>query len=106
VTYDISTGFNGYPGFIALQHQVVGKGAAVRDRHLVRFESVSDDGDGNYGTLLPLLAYTVFDIPRNGASRTAAAIKAAQTMSGFLRNAGQADDWDIDVLEKLYRGEI
>lgn len=52
------------PTQLKISHQTVGKGVAVRDRYLIRFETESRDPDGLTGTTEPLIMYTVVDLPR------------------------------------------
>jgi hypothetical protein len=94
------------PEWCKISHQVVGKGSAVRDRHLVRFELSSVDADDNVGTTAPAVAYAVFDIPRTNISATGPTV-LARMLVGFLRGAN-ADDSAPDYttnFAKLMNGE-
>lgn len=78
------------PEWMKISHQVVGKGEAVRDRHLIRFEQSSTDADDNVGTTLPCVAYIVMDVPRKNCLATTP-LALVRQLVGFLRNAN-ADD--------------
>lgn len=75
---------------LKIAHTVVGKGLATRDRHLVRFEAESDDGDGNIGLTAPAVVYAVLDIPRYNIT-AGASLALVRQLVGFLRTAN-ADD--------------
>jgi len=95
------------PEVMKISHQTVGKGTSMRDRHLVRFEVSSDDGDGNIGTTDPAVVYMVFDIPRSNCNGNTPTILARQ-LCGFLRDADADDtapDYDTN-LAKLLNGEM
>jgi len=93
------------PEWMKVSHQVVGKGDAIRDRHMVRFEASSVDGTA-IGTHQSVVAYAVFDIPRayKGASIE---YQLCRQLCGFLRGI---KDGEISVLTtnfaKLLNGEI
>lgn len=79
-----------WPEWLKISHQTVGKGVLTRDRHVVRFEISSDDGDGNIGTTTPAVAYVVFDLPRQNCGDNAAP-NLARSLVGFLRTANFDD---------------
>lgn len=96
------------PETMKVSHQVVGKGTAVRDRHLVRFEQSSDDGDGNIATTTPAVAYVVLDIPRQNIDVSEVPYALTRQLCGFLRGAN-ADDTSPEYttnLWKLLNGEM
>lgn len=95
------------PEVMKVSHEVVGKGAGARDRHMIRFEVSSTDTDDNVGTTTPAVAYAVFDIPRLNCLTNTPTI-LARMLTGFLRGAN-ADDGTPDYttnLAKLLNGEI
>lgn len=94
-----------YPHFLKISHQVVGKGEAVRDRHLVRLETSSVDGT-SIGTKLPLVAYAVIDAPRAYINSSAMAAMN-KSLTGLIRGAtGTATPSWSAFWDKLVRGEM
>lgn len=80
----------GDPKFMKINHQISGKGANARDRHVVRFDAYAVIGGVEDKSKLISL-YTVAEMPRSEASN-AAAITTMQVLSaymtGFIRGRG------------------
>lgn len=110
VRKNIATDEGLMPEWLKISHQQVGKGNALRDRHLVRFEVSSTDENGNVGTSIPAVAYAVFDIPRyNCAANTPTIL--ARMLAGFIRTANSSDaspDYSSATanMKKFLNGEI
>lgn len=79
-----------FPEWMKISHQVVGKGDATRDRHMVRFEASSVDGTA-IGTHQPVVAYAVFDIPR-AYKGTNIEYQLARLLVGFIRGTHQGEE--------------
>lgn len=93
-----------YPHVLKVAHTVVGKGTAIRDRHLARFETSSVDGS-LIGTQLPLVGYLVVDFPRS-CINSAASWDLLKTMSGFIRGiSGNASPDASVVWDRFLRNE-
>lgn len=94
-----------FPEWFKISHQVVGRGTAIRDRHMVRVEASSVDGTA-IGTHQPVIAYAVFDIPRSfkGANIE---YQLVRQLVGWLRDA--IDDGVSDYttnFARLLNGEF
>lgn len=96
----------GGPKLARFSHSVVGKGDAVRDRHLVRFESyVVEDSIENPAK--PISMYAVADIPRVGTTSTQK-IALWRTFSGFFLGSSGAVAYDNNYagfVEKWLSGQ-
>jgi hypothetical protein len=62
-TYALDGG-TALPTKMVISHQQIGKGTAVRDRHYLRLETPSEDGEV-IGSHAPAVLYVVADVPRN-----------------------------------------
>lgn len=80
----------GDPKFMKISHQVSGKGANARDRHVIRLDGYAVIGGVEDKTKLVSL-YTVAECPKSEASNSAAittlSVMSAY-MTGFLRGRG------------------
>lgn len=81
--YRLHSGGGDDPNVMVISHQVVGKGVATRDRHYVRLETPSQDGE-IIGSHAPLVLYVVYDRPRNFIG-VDTPLNLLMTMSGLLR---------------------
>jgi hypothetical protein len=82
------TASDGEPKVLKISHTTVGKGASVRDRHLVRLEAyVVEDSVEDQSK--PIALYAVADIPRNGVTAAQLSDLWEQFTGLFLGGSGE-----------------
>lgn len=96
---------NDYPELMKISHTTVGKGSAIRDRHLVRIESYGLTGGVKDKTIVAS-AYAVFDIPRVGVSSDNV-YRLWTHLIGTLRGKGGLVNYGDPAvfIDKFLRGE-
>lgn len=95
------------PKYLKISHNSAGKGARIRDRHLVRFETPTMMADGTtLDDSLPLVIQCTLDVPRHGVV-AGGTVGALRQLCGFLRGvSGSATpDWTL-IADRILIGEF